>query len=179
MKNIDLTDLKEVEIISDITTDICKLPKGSLQWKSVGSRKLQYTVPRSVVSNIARIHCDIHWEVIAKGLNRDRCSIYHYLGLHQNSYKFFSLYRETFDEVYKKYIEIKGSKKTFIDSKELLSYLKNCGVTQSKKSDLNIDIISKSLKVSIPTSYLDISDNLKTIGRNLDDYEYKVKLNFE
>ena len=88
MKKINFTDEQEVKDICHIATQICGLERGSLAYKT---RKLQYTLPRSIVSNIARIDKGIHYNIIAKVLNRDRCSIYHYEKNHNDNYKRFMI----------------------------------------------------------------------------------------
>ena len=81
-----------------LTTEVLDLPKDSLSLKSRSS-KLQ--IPRSVVSVIAIMEDDIHPTIIAKIINRHRCSVYHYRDTHKHNYANKEKYRNIFNKVLK------------------------------------------------------------------------------
>ena len=171
MIKVNITDEQEVEDLCHIATQICGLRKGSLSSKS---RKKDLQLPRSIVSNIARIEKCIHYNVIAKVLNRDRCSIYYYEGSHKGNYQFDPPYRVLFNKIYNAYNEIKGSKKTFMKDADLKSFLLSSGVTESVKHQVYINIICSKSNTTIITDYRSFSDQLELIRLALTDYDYKL-----
>ena len=168
-----ITDKKEVKELCDIATNIVGLEKGSLISKS---RKEPYTLARSVVSNIC-LHNGLHFETIAKVLNRDRTSIYHYKKRHEHNFKTWVQYRTLFTKVFNTYKESKKEQKTFLNNQDLRTHLFRNGVNTSEG---NIYIIVKSalLKTSIRTSYKDFSNTLENIRIALIDYQYKIDVQF-
>jgi len=168
-----ITDKKEVKELCDIATNIVGLEQGSLISKS---RKQPYTLARQVVSNIC-LHNGLHFETIAKVLNRDRTSIYHYQRKHENNFKTWVQYRTLFTKVFNTYKESKKEQKTFLTNQDLRTHLFRNGVNTSEG---NIYIIVKSglLKTSIKTSYKDFSNQLEKIRIALIDYQYKIDVQF-
>ena len=164
-----ITDKKEVKELCDIATNIVGLEQGSLISQS---RKQPYTLARQVVSNIC-LHNGLHFETIAKVLNRDRTSIYHYKRKHQHNFKTWSQYRTLFTKVFNTYKESKKEQKTFLTNQDLRSHLLSNGV---KTSIGEVFIIIKSgvLKTSINTSYKDFSNQLEKIRIALLDYQYSL-----
>ena len=164
-----ITDKKEVKELCDIATNIVGLEQGYLISQS---RKQPYTLARQVVSNIC-LHNGLHFETIAKVLNRDRTSIYHYKRKHQHNFKTWSQYRTLFTKVFNTYKESKKEQKTFLTNQDLRSHLLSNGV---KTSIGEVFIIVKSgvLKTSINTSYKDFSNQLEKIRIALLDYQYSL-----
>ena len=75
MKKTSLSKIQQksyFKTLCQMTTNILELEEGSLSSKS---RKKYLQVPRMVVSVVARIVDDTHFDVIAEGINRDRTLI--------------------------------------------------------------------------------------------------------
>ena len=168
-----ITDKKEIKELCDIATNIVGLEQGSLISKS---RKQPYTLARQVVSNIC-LDKGIHFETIAKVLNRHRTNIYHYHKKHKDNFKHWVQYRSLFTKAYNNYKDNKKEQKTFFNAQDLRSFLFSNGVSTSEG---NIFIIVKSglLKTSIRTSYKDFSNTLENIRIALTDYQYKIDVQF-
>jgi hypothetical protein len=171
MIRVNITDEQEVQDLCHIATQICCLRKGSLSYKS---RRKELQLPRTVVSNIARIEKCIHYTVIAKVLKRDRCSIYHYESNHQDNYEGWKEYRLLFNRIYNAYNDIKCSKKKFMQAQDIKSYLKSKGVKESLDSKVFISVICEDIKTIIKTDYKNFSDTLELIRLALIDYDYKL-----
>ena len=148
-----ITDKKEVKELCDIATNFVGLKQGSLITKSR------------------------HFETIAKVLNRDRTSIYHYKKRHEHNFKTWSQYRTLFTKVFNTYKESKKEQKTFLNNQDLRTHLFRNGVNTSEG---NIYIIVKSalLKTSIRTSYKDFSNQLEKVRIALIEYQYKIEVQF-
>ena len=168
-----ITDKKEVKELCDIATNIVGLEQGSLISKS---RKEPYTLARSVVSNIC-LHNGLHFETIAKVLNRDRTSIYHYKKRHEHNFKTWSQYRTLFTKVFNTYKENIKEQKTFLNNQDLRTHLFRNGVNTSE-GGIYIIVKSALLKTSIKTSYKDFSNQLEKIRIALIDYQYKIEVQF-
>jgi len=159
--------------LCNLTTSLVGLRKGSLAYKS---RKQLYQIPRSVASVIARIVDDIHPNIIAKEIKRDRVSIYHYEKCHPSNYKSFPKYREVFNLVYNAYTNIKGSKKTFADLNHLKQFLKSKGVKNSIKHQTTIRVTSGKIQADVKVSYRDFYDQLNICKFALTDYDFNMEI---
>ena len=62
------TQEDELNLLTDLATKICGLDKG---WEKKKTRKREYQLPRTIISNIARIDKAIHYNVISKVLNQN------------------------------------------------------------------------------------------------------------
>tara|TARA_R100000781_G_scaffold113158_1_gene81185 strand:- start:1441 stop:1968 length:528 start_codon:yes stop_codon:yes gene_type:complete len=171
MIKYDIRDSEEVKNLCDLATQICGIRKGSLAYKS---RKEQYTIPRSVVAVIARKELKIHHDAIAKELNRDRCSIYHYEGKHEANYISYPKYREVFNSVYNAYSDIKKNKKIIKDPTEMINHLIHSGVRHSRRPTMQINIETNKFKIRIDTDFKDFSNNMDICHEVLKDYECKI-----
>ena len=159
--------------LCDLATNLVGLPKGSL---SIKNRKIKYQVPRAVVSMIARLEDKTHREVIAKVLDRNRTSINHYERTHSANYSSFPYYRDTFNKIYNAYVDIKESKKTFIDMFHLKDHLRKNGVRNSAKHQTTIRITSGKLRTNIKVSYRDFYNQLEICKLALQDYQHEIKI---
>tara|TARA_R100001463_G_scaffold41227_1_gene87033 strand:+ start:998 stop:1519 length:522 start_codon:yes stop_codon:yes gene_type:complete len=164
-----ITDKHEVQEICDIATEITGLINGSLSCKT---RTEPYAIARQVVANIC-LNLGIHYETIAKVLNRHRTNIYHYEKKHDNNFKLWPPYRRTFTKVYNEYKERKGKQKVFINNQDLRSHLLNNNV-ETKKGEIFIVIKCGMCKTIINTSYISFSETLENIRLALIDYKYKL-----
>ena len=161
------------KILCDLTTSIVGLRKGSLSYKS---RKQKYQVPRAVASVVARMVDETHRSIIAKQLNRDRCLIYHYEKMHESNYRSFPKYREIFNKIYNAYSNIQGAKRTFVDSNQLKTYLRDNGSTNSDKHQTTIRIISGRGEVDIKVSYRDFYNQLENCKFVMTDCNYNLEI---
>jgi PDZ domain-containing secreted protein len=159
--------------LCNLATNLVGLPKGSL---SIKNRKIKYQVPRAVVSMIARIEDKTHREVIAKVLDRNRTSINHYERTHSANYSSFPYYRDTFNKIYNAYVDIKESKKTFIDMYHLKDHLRKNGVRNSSKHQTIIRITSGKLGTDIKVSYRDHYNQYEICKLALQDYQHEMKI---
>ena len=168
-----MTEEYNFKNLCELTTRIMGLPDGSL---ALRSRKRPLQIARSVAGYIGITEADITREVIAKVLNRDRSLIYHYEKKHKGNYKTCSMFRETFNRIYKAYLDIDGTKDVFIDSDFMKSYLLNNGVKETPKADVLLEVKSGQVKCIIKTSYFDFSNQLENIKLALKNYHYSIKI---
>jgi len=173
MIKANLTDEQEVKDIAHLATQICGLEKGSLSSKS---RKIEYQLPRSIVSNIARVHRGIHYNVISKVLDRDRTSIYHYESKHKDNYLGWKDYRELFNRIFNAYSDISHTKKTFDGPGDMVEYLQKMGMKHSRNPQMQIHVITDIFTVSVPTTYKQFSDNLEICNLALKDYACRIDI---
>ena len=156
-----------------LTTRLLDLPEGALASRN---RKVKYQVPRAVVSIIARIEDDIHRDIIAKIINRNRTSINHYERTHSSNYSSFPYYRDTFNKIYNAYVDIKETKKTFIDMYHLKEHLRKNGVKHSSNHQTTIRIITGKFGTDIKVSYRDFYSQLENCKLALQDYQYEIEI---
>jgi len=161
------------EALLDFTTNILELPEGSLASKS---RKKHLQLPRMIVSVVANMIDETHYNVIAKGINRDRTSVNYYINMHESNLRGYPEYRNLFNDIYKKYLNLKQSKKTFIDILHLKNHLDSFGVKNSEKQQITLRIKSGKVGVNIKVSYLDLSFQLELINLAMKNCNYKLNL---
>ena len=161
------------KILCDLTTKLLGLPKGSL---ALRIRKQEYQVPRAVASVVARIEDNIHRDIIAKVLKRNRTSINHYERTHSANYSSFPLYRDIFNKVYNAYVDIKEAKKTFIDLYHLQEHLRKNGVKNSSNHQTTIRIISGKFGTDIKVSYRKFYSQLENIKLALQNYQHEIEV---
>ena len=158
--------------ICNLTTSVLGLRKGSLAFES---REQKYHIPRMVASVIARTEEGIKHNIIAKVINRDRASIYHYEKSHSGNYT-WQKYRDIFNQVYMVYRQIEESKKVFIDKHYMKEYLLKNGVKENAKAEAKILVKSGEVEIIINTSYFDFSNQLENIKFALTDYKYAIRI---
>ena len=161
------------KILCDLTTNLVGLRKGSLAYKS---REQKYQVPRAVASIVARMIDETHRTTIAKELKRDRSLVYHYEKMHESNYRSFPKYREIFNQVYNAYSNLQGAKRTFVDERELESYLRDNGVESSEKHQTTIRVTSGRLEVDIKVSYKDFYNQLEKCKFVMTDCNYNLEI---
>jgi len=159
--------------LCNLTTRVLGLPDGSL---ALRSRKRNLQVARSVAAYIGRNEEDIHRIIIGKVLNRNRSLIYHYEKRHKTLYRSCEIYRDTFNKVYKSYIDVDGSKDIFLDADFMKRYLLKNGVSQAVKSDVLLEVKSGQVKCIIKTSYFDFSNQLENVKLALKNYHFTIKI---
>jgi hypothetical protein len=91
-----MTEELNFKAICSLTTRVMGLPEGSLALKS---RKRQLQSARSIAGYIGRTEEDISRNVIAKVLNRGRCSTYHYETAHKKNFTHCIIYRNQLENV--------------------------------------------------------------------------------
>ena len=168
-----MTEELNFRALCDLTTRVMGLPTGSL---ALRSRKRQLQVARSIAGYIALTEEDIHRNVIAKILNRDRCITYHYENKHKKNFKHCIIYRKTFEKIFRAYKEIDGAKEIFLDKDFMKSYLLQNGVTEKLDSDVLLEVKSGEVTCVIKTSYFDFSNQLENVKLALKNYHYTVKI---
>ena len=168
-----MTEEYNFKNLCNLTTKMMGLPDGSLGFKS---RKRPLQVARAVAGYIGITEADITREVIAKVLNRDRSLIYHYQKKHKGNYKTCSIYRNTFNKIYRAYLDIDGAKDVFIDDDFMKSYLLKNGVKETPKPDVLLEVKSGQVDCIIKTSYFDFSNQIKNINLALKNYHFSIKI---
>lgn len=170
MKN-SVTDENQVKDICELAAKYSGLQEDQLSSKS---RRIEVQLPRSIVGVVAREY-GIHYNSIAKILNRDRCSIYYYERKHAQNYAYWNEYRDLFNKVYNSYSDIKGSKKSFDSDESLKKHLLYSGVEENLL-DWKVTIEARSGKYTafIRTNYKDFSNTLKKISECLVEYNHKL-----
>ena len=170
MKN-SVTDENQVKDICDLARRHAGLLEGQISSKS---RRSELLLPRAVVGVVAREY-GIHYNSIAKILNRDRCSIYYYEKKHATNYAYWVAYRDLFNKVYNSYSDIKGAKKFFQSDKQLKNHLTYSGVHDNQiESKVKIEVRSDKYSTVIHTNYKEFSNILKRISECLIDYNHKL-----
>ena len=159
--------------ICSLTTRVLGFPDGSLSTKS---RKRPLQAARAVASYIARTEEDIHRTIIGKVLNRDRSLVYHYEKTHKKFFATCLVYRNTFDKVYKAYLDIDGTKSIFLDKYIMKSFLLKNGIKETLKPEVLLEIKSGQVNCKIKTNYFDFSNQLENIKFALRNYHYTVKI---
>ena len=153
--------------ICNLTTKLLGLPDDALALKS---RK------RPLQGYIGRTEEDISQKIIGKVLNRDRTLIYHYENTHKTNYANCSIYRDTFNRIYKAYKDIDGIKEVFIDGDFMKSYLLKNEVVETLNPEVILEVKSGQVKCKIKTSYFDFSNQLEIIKLALKNYHYTIKI---
>ena len=168
-----MTEEYNFKCICSLTTRVLGFPDGSLSTKS---RKRPLQAARAVASYIARSEEDIHRSIIGKVLNRDRSLVYHYEKTHKKFFATCLVYRNTFDKVYKAYLDIDGTKSIFLDKGIMKSFLLKNGVKESLKSEVLLEVNSGQVACLIKTTYFDFSNQLENVKLALANYHYTVKI---
>jgi|TARA_R110001592_G_C12820815_1_gene718940 hypothetical protein len=168
-----MTEEINFKAICNLTTNVMGLPDGSLALKS---RKRLLQSSRSIAAYIGLTEEDIHRNVIAKVLNRDRAVTYHYESKHKKNFKHCIIYRKTFEKIYAAYKDLDGSKKIFLDKDFLRSHLLQNGVTEVLKSDVLLEVKSGSVKYNVKTCYFDFSNQLENVKIAMKNYHYSIKI---
>ena len=159
--------------LCDLTTSLLGLDKGSLAYKS---RHQKYQIPRSVVSVIARMIDETHPNIIAKGIKRDRTSVYHYEKNHKSNYRSFPKYRQIFNKIYYAYSNLQGAKRTFVNLDHLKRHLRDNGVRSSDKHQVTLRISSGEVQADIKVSYRDFYNQLENCKLALQDCNYNLEI---
>ena len=168
-----MTEELNFKAICSLTTRVMGLPEGSLALKS---RKRQLQSARSIAGYIARTEEYIPRNVIAKVLNRNRCSTYHYENNHKKNFTHCIIYRTAFEKIYKAYKDINGAKDIFLDKDFMKSHLLQNGVIETLDSDLKLEVKSGEVKCLIKTSYFDFSNQLENVKLALRNYHYTINI---
>tara|TARA_R110002020_G_scaffold442778_1_gene653973 strand:+ start:251 stop:760 length:510 start_codon:yes stop_codon:yes gene_type:complete len=161
------------ENLCNLATSLLGMDKGALTYKS---RKQYFQVPRAVVSVIARMEDKTHREVIAKVLKRDRTSVNHYERTHLANYASFPLYRDTFNQIYNAYVDLKNSKKKFADIHQFKDFLRENDIDDSSNHQTTIRIRSGRFTVAVNVSYRDFYNKLELCKLALQDYQHEIEI---
>ena len=175
---LTMTHFKMIEelnfkAICSLTTRVMGLPDGSLALKS---RKRPLQAARSIAGYIGLTEENIHRNVIAKILNRDRSATYHYETHHKKNFNNCIIYRQAFDKIFQAYKNIDGSKKIFTDKDFLKSHLLQNGVIETLNSDVKLEVKSGQVKYNIKTSYFAYSNQLENVKLAMKEYHYTIKI---
>ena len=168
-----MTEEYNFKCICNLTTRILGFPDGALSTKS---RKRPLQSARAVASYIARTEEDIHRTIIGKVLNRARCNIYHYERTHKKFFATCLVYRNTFNKVFKAYMDIDGTKNIFLDGNKMRTYLLKNGVSMVYDGDVTLEVKSGKAICKVKTSYFDFSNQLENVKLALKNYHYSVKI---
>ena len=174
MKTTSLSSIQQEEdfkTLCQMTTNLLELSEGELASRS---RKKHLQVPRMVVSVVANMIDETHYNIIAKVINRDRNCINYYVNMHQSNYRTYPEYRDLFNKIYDKYDYIKKSKRTFEDIYHLREHLRSNGVHNSEKKQVLIKVVSGKVSVNVKTTYSDFSNKLELIRFAMQDCNYKL-----
>ena len=168
-----MTEEYNFKCICNLTTEVLGFPDGSLSTKS---RKRPLKAARAVASYIARTEEDIHRTIIGKVLNRDRSIVYHYERTHKKYYSTSVLYRETFNKVYRAYLDSDETKEVFTSKVLMKKFLLKNGVVESLKNEIKLEVNSGKTSCLIKTTYFDFSNQLENIKFALKNYHYTVNI---
>ena len=168
-----MTEEYNFKCICSLTTRVLGFPDGSLSTKN---RKRPLQAARAVASYIARTEEGIHRAIIGKVLNRDRSNIYHYERTHKKYFATCLVYRNTFDKVYKAYLDIDGTKAIFLDKDIMKSFLLKKGIKETLNPEVLLEVKSGQVSCIIKTNYFDFSNQLEKVKFALSNYHYTVKI---
>jgi len=168
-----MTEEYNFKCICSLTTRILDFPDGSLSTKS---RKRPLQAARAVASYIARTEEDINRSIIGKVLNRDRSLIYHYEKTHKKYFSTCLVYRNSFNKVYRAYMDIDGTKDFFLKGNKMRTYLLKNGVSMVYDGDITLEVKSGKAICKIKTTYFDYLNQLEYIKLALKNYHYFVKI---
>ena len=168
-----MTEEYNFKCICSLTTRVLGFPDGSLSTKS---RKRPLQAARSVASYIARIEEDIDRVIIGKVLNRNRSLIYHYEKTHKKYLNTCLVYRDTFNKVYKAYMELDDTKDFFLDGNKMRTYLLKNGVSMVYGGDITLEVKSGKAICKVKTSYFEYLNQLENVKLALKNYHYSVKI---
>ena len=172
MYKAKISDENDFIDLVNTMTDMCGLDRGSLSGRS---REQKYQLPRSVVTNVARIGYGIHHSVMSKILNRDRTSIYHYKKCHSSNYMGWKEYRELFNSLLDRCLDTKNSTELpFNGPIDMTKYLIKNGAIFSKNPNMNIVIHTDAFTIDIATSYKDFSHNIEVCNDALGKYKFRL-----
>tara|TARA_R100000781_G_C4038592_1_gene113172 strand:+ start:91 stop:600 length:510 start_codon:yes stop_codon:yes gene_type:complete len=159
--------------LCNLTTSLMGLRKGSLAYKS---RRSELQIPRAVASVVARMVDEIHPNIIAKEIKRDRVSVWYYEKMHQSNYVSWERYRDCFNKIYNAYTNIQGAKRIFTDMFHLRHHLREQGVKHSSNPQTTIRITSGDVGVDIKVSYRNFYDQLELCKLALRDCNYNLEI---
>jgi hypothetical protein len=159
--------------ICGIATTVLGMPHGTL---SLRTRKRPIHLARAATAYIAMNEDNIHRNVIAKVLNRDRAITYHYQTMHKKLYETSIMYRNYFNSIYLAYKNINNTKNIFTNKYSMKKHLIKNGVKEIKNYNLILEIKSGSVTCNIKTSYLNFSNQFKTIKLAMENYHYTIKI---
>ena len=168
-----MTEENNFKAICGIATTVLGMPHGSLSLKT---RKRPIQVARAASAYIAMNEDNIHRNVIAKVLNRDRAVTYHYQAMHKKLYATCLVYRNTFNKIYKAYKNIDGAKEVFIDKDFMKKHLFRNGVKESKNHNVILEIQSGGISCKVKTSYFDYSNQVENVNLAMKNYHYTIKI---
>ena len=159
--------------LCSLATRVVGLTDGALSFKN---RSKHIQSARASVCYIALTEENIDRNIIAKILKKDRTATYHYQVTHKKKFKKCDVYRNTFTKIYQEYKSLEGEKDIFESDKKLYSFLIEKNVSESKKSDVKLEVKSGEATCFIKTSYFDYLNQLKNISLALENYHYNVKI---
>ena len=168
-----MTDETNFKSICLLATRVMGLPTGSLVYKN-RTRHLQ--AARASAGYIGLTEENISREVVAKVLNRNRTATYHYERTHKKNFQRCSVYRDTFTKIYKEYMNVGDQKDFFINKRQMKNYLLQNKVTESKNSDVKLEVRSCDVKCVINTSYFDYLNQFENIKLALKNYQYTINI---
>ena len=168
-----MTEETNFKAICGIATTVLGMPHGSLSLKT---RKRPIQVARAASAYIAMKEDNIHRNVIADVLNRDRAVTYHYQAMHKKLYATCLVYRNTFNKIYNAYTTIEDSKKTFFDLFQLKDYLRKNDVNDSVKHQVTIRVKSGDVGTDIKVSYRDFYNQLENVKLALQNFKYEIEV---
>lgn len=159
--------------LCSLATRVAGLPEGALAFKN---RSKNIQAARASACYIALTEENINRNIIAKILKKDRTATYHYQVTHKKKFKNCDVYRNTFTKIYKEYKSLEDKKDFFESDTKLYSFLLKNNVSESKKSDVKLEVKSGEATCFIKTNYFDYLNQLKNISLALNNYHYNVNI---
>ena len=135
-------------------------------------RSRELVIPRMVIGNILNIEMKYRKQDIAKYLNRDRTSIYHYMNTHKSNYQYWEEYRELYDEIKAGYLGIDNADMTKHDMDMII--LKSDIISNPYDSRFMISFKIGTAETNIFTNTLE--KDITTLKRLFKDYNFIFKV---
>ena len=173
MCHFKMKDELNFRALCSLATRVAGLPEGALAFKN---RSKNIQAARASACYIALTEENIDRNIIAKIIKKDRTSTYHYQDKHKKKFEECDVYRSTFTKIYKEYKSLEGDKNIFESDKKLYSFLIEKNVSESKKSDVKLEVKSGEATCFIKTNYFDYLNQLKNISLALNNHHYNVKI---
>jgi|TARA_R110000824_G_scaffold272287_2_gene460793 hypothetical protein len=167
--NFNLADSKQVKHIVNKASKVFNIPLNALLSKS---RKKDLNIARMCIANIAMEEHQIHKDLIADGLVRDRCSIYYYEKQHKSQYSNWAEYRNKFNLLHSSLFY--GSKPK-LNKTEIMRILKE-NKMKSSRGQVSILITSGAGTYDFKTNYADMCEATDKIREIFSDHEVHIDI---
>ena len=159
---------EEFNEILDLTSNIFNIDRNELISKD---RSMHLAIPRNAAAVIGVKKAMLKKEIVAKGLNRHRTLIYHYLKNHKQFFKYHKPYAKGYLKILNAYKNIDVSRKQFIDKDEFKLFVEKINFKNAKKPDIIISVSCAKYNHNFLSSCFKFSDDIEIIKDAFKEYK--------